>query len=53
MFKIIEGEIQDFEYSTIFWLSLFGPIFTAFMIIIGIIYLLITIPYKIIFGRDK
>lgn len=50
--KIIDGEICDSDYNLILWLSLGGPVLSIILIIVGIIYLLIKIPYWIIFGKD-
>ena len=48
-----QGEIYGSDYDTILWLTLFGPLTTLGLLGCGLIYLLVTIPYKIIFPEKK
>ena len=49
-FKIAKWNIDDiFEHDLILWVSLGGLITALMFILIGIIYLLVIIPYRILF----
>lgn len=52
-YRIVEGEVTEDEYKTIFGISFFGPLLTGILIIWGLGYLLITIPYRLIFWKGK
>ena len=52
-FKIVEGEIYEEDYGMITFLSCLGPVMSIILIMFGIGYLLVKVPYWILFGRDN
>ena len=52
-YKITFGKIEEWEYKSVAGMAFFGPILTVILILIGIINLLLTIPYKLLFERKE
>ena len=51
--KVVQGKIHEWEYKDVLAMSLFGPIFTIVVLGYGLLYLMIAIPYKLIFPNKK
>lgn len=51
--KVIHEEIHEWDYKTIFGISFAGPILSVILIVWGIGYLLIMIPYKLLFRKEN
>ena len=52
-YKIVEGEVPEWEYKTILGISFFGPILSTILIVWGIGYLLVKIPYRLLYGKEN
>ncbi len=51
--KVIHEEIEGWDYKTILGISFAGPILSVILIVLGIGYLLIMIPYKLLFRKGE
>ena len=53
-FKILKMDIFDCSEYNLFWAGMLGgPVATCIVTFIGIMYLLVIIPYRILFGKDN
>ena len=53
MYKVFDGKINEWEWKNVYGFSCFGPLLTIILIMFGIGYLLMKIPYWLIFGKEK
>ena len=51
--KVTHEEIEEWDYKPILGISFAGPILSVIFIVLGIGYLLIMIPYKLLFGKGE